>query len=329
MNRDDELRRWLEQRLDTTSFKLERASTDASFRRYFRVTTGGRTSIVMDAPPERESCEPFVRIAGLMARAGVHVPEVYAHDYQRGFLLLSDLGGSGYLQALNESSAERLFADAIDALVRWQLATTPGALPCYDEALLRREIELFPEWYVRRHRVVALSGAQQAALDQLFAKVLANNLAQPTVYVHRDYMPRNLMVCEPNPGVLDFQDAVLGPISYDILSLFKDAFISWEEKRVLEWTARYWRQAQRAGLPVGPSFEDFYRDFEWMGVQRHLKVLGIFARLKYRDGKDDYLRDAPRFIRYLRSAAARYRELNPLLPLLDHIERGSEAPAAS
>ena len=329
MNRDDELRRWLEQRLDTSSFKLERASTDASFRRYFRVTTGGRTSIVMDAPPERESCEPFVRIAGLMARAGVHVPEVYAHDYERGFLLLSDLGVSGYLQALNESSAERLFADAIDALVLWQLATTPGVLPCYDEALLRREIELFPEWYVRRHRGVVLSGAQQAALDQLFALVLANNLSQPKVYVHRDYMPRNLMVCEPNPGVLDFQDAVLGPISYDILSLFKDAFISWEEKRVLEWTARYWRQAQRAGLPAGASFEDFYRDFEWMGVQRHLKVLGIFARLKYRDGKPDYLEDAPRFIRYLRAVAVRYQELNPLLALLDHIERGSEAPAVS
>ena len=214
----------------------------------------------------------------------------------------------------------RLFADATDALIRWQMASRPGVLPPYDEALLRRELELFPEWYLQRHCGMTLSAARRGALDAIFNAVIQSNLAQPQVYVHRDYMPRNLMVCAPNPGVLDFQDAVFGPITYDVVSLFKDAFISWDEEQVLDWTVRYWEKAKRAGLPVDADFGAFYRDFEWMGLQRHLKILGIFARLHYRDSKRGYLEDTPRFIAYVRAVASRYSALGPLLVLLDEIE---------
>jgi aminoglycoside/choline kinase family phosphotransferase len=306
--------------LQLAPLALEVASADASFRRYFRVRCGARTLIAMDAPPAHEDCRTFVRVAGLLAAAGLHVPEIVATDFGRGFLLLSDLGTTSYLQALNADTADRLFDDATDALVRWQLASKPGVLPPYDEALLKREIELFPEWYVRRHLGVTLSAPQQRALDAVFATVIQCNLTQPAVYVHRDYMPRNLMMCAPNPGVLDFQDAVYGPITYDVASLFKDAFISWDEERVLDWVVRYWEKARRAGLPVDADFGAFYRDFEWMGLQRHLKVLGIFARLHYRDGKRGYLDDTPRFIAYVRAVAVRYSALAPLLKLLDDIE---------
>jgi aminoglycoside/choline kinase family phosphotransferase len=210
--------------------------------------------------------------------------------------------------------------DAIDALVRWQLATRSGELPAYDEALLRREMNLFPEWYVGRHRKKQLTDAQAHALEQIFATLVKSALAQPAVYVHRDYMPRNLMLTDPNPGVLDFQDAVLGPISYDIVSLLRDAFISWDEERVLDWSVRYWEKARGARLPVPADFAEFWRAFEWMGLQRHLKVLGIFARINYRDGKPKYLEDTPRFLRYARAVAERYRELAPLARLLDEIE---------
>lgn len=281
----------------------------------------------MDAPPAHEDCRAFVRVASLMAAAGLHVPEVIAQDFDQGFLLLSDLGTTGYLQALNADSADSLFRDAIDALLRWQLASKPGILPPYDESLLTRELNLFPEWYVQRHHGLELNAAQRQRLAGMFARILNSNLAQAAVYVHRDYMPRNLMVCDPNPGVLDFQDAVYGPITYDVASLFKDAFVSWDEERVLDWTVRYWEKAKRAGLPVAADFGDFYRDFEWMGLQRHLKVLGIFARLHYRDGKSGYLDDAPRFVGYVRAVAARYNALRPLLALLDEIEGGAETRA--
>jgi aminoglycoside/choline kinase family phosphotransferase len=284
------------------------------------VRSAGQSFIVMDAPPAHEDCRPFVQIAGLMADAGLNVPRVIAEDFARGFLLLSDLGTAGYLQALNAASADALFRDAIDALLRWQLASKPGVLPPYDRALLTRELMLFPDWYVGRHRALTLNAAQSAALDSAFKLILENNLAQPAVYVHRDFMPRNLMVASPNPGVLDFQDAVYGPVTYDLASLFKDAFISWDEERVLDWTVRYWEKAKRAGLPVAADFAEFYRDFEWMGLQRHLKVLGIFARLNYRDGKSSYLEDTPRFIGYVRAVAGRYAALRPLLTLLDEIE---------
>jgi len=208
----------------------------------------------------------------------------------------------------------------MDALVRWQSATREGVLPPYDAALLRRELMLFPEWYVGRHRGIALSPAEHASLMAVFERIIAANLAQPTVFVHRDYMPRNLMVSTPNPGVIDFQDAVTGPIAYDVASLFKDAFVSWEEERVLDWTIRYWERARRARLPVAADFAAFWRDVEWMGLQRHLKVLGIFARIRHRDGKPGYVEDTPRFLAYVRPVAERYDELAPLVPLLDRLD---------
>lgn len=296
------------------------ASEDASFRRYWRVRAGDGTSfIVMDAPPAREDCRPFIRIAAMLREAGVNAPQVFAQDLEQGFLLLTDLGTRTYLDALNASSAAKLFGDATDALLRWQLATRPGELPSYDEALLRREMDLFPEWYVGRHLGKALSDAQKQSLTSIFRLLVESALAQPAVYVHRDYMPRNLMVCEPNPGVLDFQDAVVGPIAYDVVSLLRDAFVSWDEELVLDLTVRYWEKAKRAGLPVHSDFGEFWRAFEWMGLQRHLKVLGIFARINYRDGKPRYLADTPRFIAYARAACRRYNALAPLAGLLDEL----------
>ena len=314
------LTEWLASQLHDSSFDIAPASADASFRRYFRAMGGGRSWIAMDAPPGREDCRAFVRVAGMLRAAGVNAPEVLAQDLGRGFLLLTDFGDTTYLSALTEASAPRLFADAIDALVRWQLASRPGELPPYDEALLRRECGLFPEWYIERHLGVALVPAERDTLAEMVTAIVTRNLAQPAVYVHRDYMPRNLMVTDPNPGVLDFQDAVYGPVTYDIASLMRDAFVSWDEERVLDWTVRYWEKAKRAGLPVAADFGSFYADFEWMGLQRHLKVLGIFARIRYRDGKSAYLEDAPRFLAYARAVSTRYRELSPLARLLDRLE---------
>ncbi len=320
MDRLEALDAWLGLALGGRAFEREPASADASFRRYFRVSSGGRTWIAMDAPPEREDCRPFVKVAALMREAGLHVPEIVAQDLGQGFLLLSDLGTKTYLQAFDGTNEERLFRDATRALVDWQAASREGELPPYDEALLRRELGLFPEWYVGRHLGVTLGAAELESLEAVFRRILASNLAEPRVFVHRDYMPRNLMVSEPNPGVLDFQDAVHGPISYDVASLWRDAFVSWEEERVLDGTIRYWEAARRRGLPVRPDFGDFWRDVEWMGLQRHLKVLGIFARIRYRDGKAGYLEDTPRFMGYVRHACARYREAAPLARLLDRLE---------
>jgi aminoglycoside/choline kinase family phosphotransferase len=321
MTRTEQLQRWLQQVFPGQSLDLQPASSDASFRRYFRLRPAdGITRIVMDAPPPQEDCRPFVAVAALLASAGVHAPRVLAQDLEQGFLLLDDLGSTTYLTALRDGDADALFRDAIDALLRWQRASRDGVLPPYDEALLRRELALFPDWYVARHLGTTLSPAQRAVLDDAFGLIVRSNLAQARVFVHRDYMPRNLMLSEPNPGVLDFQDAVMGPISYDVVSLFKDAFLSWDEERVLDWTIRYWEQARRAGLPVPGDFADFYRDCEWMGLQRHLKVLGIFARINYRDGKPHYLADTPRFVGYVRQVAARYRELGPLRRLFDTLE---------
>ena len=314
------LEAWLGEALDRAPFRLEKASSDASFRRYFRVFTEGRTFIAMDAPPEREDSAAFVRVAGLLRDAGLHAPEILRTDLARGFLLVTDLGTRSYLEALREGDVDRLLGDATSALARWQAASRPGVLPGYDEALLRRELDLFPEWYVQRHLGVELTAAQRASLEAVFRRILDNNLAQARVFVHRDFMPRNLMVCEPNPGIIDFQDAVYGPVSYDIASLFRDAFISWDEERVLDGTIRYWEKARRAGVPVPADFADFWRDVEWMGLQRHLKVAGIFARLNYRDGKAGYLEDTPRFIGYIRHAVGRYGDLAPLGRVLDEIE---------
>jgi aminoglycoside/choline kinase family phosphotransferase len=315
------LDRWLTARFGAGNFVVTPASEDASFRRYFRVTSGRQTAIVMDAPPEHEDCRPFIKVARLFGAAGVHVPAVLAEDLANGFLLLSDLGSRTYLHALDATNATALYSDATAALVRIQCASRVGVLPPYDRELLLRELRLFPDWYVARHLGVTLTPAQNEVLALAFEQVLANNLAQPSVFVHRDYHSRNLMVTDPNPGILDFQDAVYGPITYDLVSLFKDAYIRWEEEQILDWTIRYWEQARKAHLPVNSDFSAFYRDFEFMGVQRHIKVLGIFARLFHRDGKSGYLKDLPLVKAYLRQACERYFALHPLLALLDELEK--------
>jgi len=312
---------WLHARLPRRVFSLAPASEDASFRRYFRVTSAPDTWILMDAPPEHEDCRPFVAVAKLFGAAGVHVPRVIAEDLDNGYLLLSDLGATTYLEALNDANANDLYRAANQALLDIQLASRPGVLPEYDRALLLRELRLFPDWYVAKHLGIALEPQQARSLDDTFELILANNLAQPQVYVHRDYHSRNLMVTEPNPGILDFQDAVYGPVTYDLASLYKDAYIAWSEERIIDWVARYWKAARSAGLPVHQDFGFFYRDFEWMGVQRHIKVLGIFARLFHRDGKERYLQDMPLVMSYLRKACARYPELAPLSRLLDAFDR--------
>ena len=316
MDRLAQLRSWLRDHLGAEPAAVEPASEDASFRRYFRVRWQGGTLIAMDAPPPQEDCGPFVRVAELFAAAGVNVPRILAQDLARGFLLLTDFGSTTYLDALAHSDADALYRDALGALVRLQAASKPGVLPEYDEALLRRELAVFPDWYVARHLGKTLTAAQRQRLEHAFDAIVARNLAEPRVYVHRDYHSRNLMVTEPNPGILDFQDAVFGPISYDLVSLLRDAYVEWPEERVLDWAIRYWQQARAAGLPVRTDFAEFYRDFEWMGVQRHLKVLGIFARLWHRDGKARYLDDMPLVLRYLERAAGRYRDLDPLARLL-------------
>ncbi len=343
---------------------LRPASADASFRRYLRIdSAAGGSRIVMDAPPDKENCKPFVQVQGLMAAAGLNVPQILAFDEPGGFMLLSDLGHQTLIDLLNPDKPQDAYAwyqQATDVLLDWQKASKPGVLPVYDEALLRRELALFPDWYLAKHRGVTLDDTQQATLQSAFDAIVAHNLAAPQVYVHRDFMMRNLMaptlpaargslppegalaalgrpgggsnlmapVEQGAPlGVLDFQDAVYGPITYDIASLLRDAFISWEEEFVIDITVRYWEKARKAGLlgatsasGWGNDFGEFYRSVEWMGLQRHLKVAGIFARLTLRDGKPKYLADAPRFMHYIRTTTDRYRQLGPLLKMLDQIE---------
>jgi aminoglycoside/choline kinase family phosphotransferase len=303
------------------------ASADASFRRYFRIRSGAQSWIVMDAPPQQEDCGPFVRIARLLQEAGVHVPAILAQDLDHGFLLLSDLGTQTLLDVIDEANADALFGDAIDALIVWQRASRPQLLPPYDEVLLRRELKLFPDWYLERHLGVVLDAAGRDALESVFRQLVDNALAQPQVYVHRDYMPRNLMLSRPNPGVLDFQDAVYGPLAYDPISLFKDAFLSWPASRV-EWGLRtYHTRAEVAGLAV-PPWPQFRRDCDWIGVQRHLKILGIFARLTLRDGKPRYLDDTPRFVRYVMDVLPYHPELKPLAELFEQHVLPRLSPAA-
>ena len=326
------------QRLRPDTVRL--ASADASFRRYFRIdTTDGTTRIVMDAPPDKEDSAPFVKVAALMRAADVTVPQVLDWDRQHGFLLLDDLGRRTMLDILDPADANASrprYDEAIDALVRWQLASRPDVLPPYDRALLERELALFPQWYITQHRGMAVTGKLQERLERSFKLIVESNLASASVFVHRDFMPRNLMVLSgpasdlggsisggTRLGVLDFQDAVYGPITYDIASLMRDAFLSWDEEFVLDVTVRYWNAARKAKLPVDADFGAFYRAVEWMGLQRHLKVAGIFTRLTLRDGKPQYLADAPRFIGYIRATAARYMELTPLLRVIDEVEGNS------
>ncbi|HBP76388.1 MAG TPA: aminoglycoside phosphotransferase [Alcanivorax sp.] len=296
----------------------EVASADASFRRYFRYRHGGRTLVAMDAPPEQEDCRPFVDVAGRLARAGVAVPEILHQDLEQGFLLLTDMGRETWLTALDGGNADAWFDAALETLITQQRFADTRGLPEYDRALLRRELDLFPHWYLGEHRGLDLEGDTAGRLDAVFETLIESALAQPRVFVHRDFMPRNLMVSDPNPGVIDFQDAVAGPISYDLISLFKDAFLSWPEARVLEWLRDYHRRAAAAGLPVPAAFDDLLRWCDLMGAQRHLKVIGIFARIRHRDGKPKYLEDAPRFFAYLRTVIARRPdELGDLGRLLD------------
>ena len=328
------------------------ASADASFRRYLRIDREptqddpARTRIVMDAPPERENSRPFVHVAALMQAAGLNVPQVLEWDEPAGFLLLTDLGERTMIEALDRDDPhanQALYLRAVDSLIDWQLASRPGVLPAYDEPLLRRELALFPDWYIARHKSFALDNAQRETLARTFDLIVRHDLAAPAVFVHRDFMPRNLMLplagetrlhgaVETRLGVLDFQDAVQGPITYDIACLMRDAFVSWNEDFVLDISVRYWERARKAGLlgaasasGFGDDFGEFYRAVEWMGLQRHLKVAGIFARLTLRDGKPKYLADTPRFIGYIRHTAGRYRELTPLLRLIDRIEGSAAA----
>ena len=303
---------------------LRPASSDASFRRYLRLDGAGRSLVVMDAPPPQEDVRPFIHVAGLIGAAGLHAPRVLEADVERGFLLLDDLGDLLYLRALLDAQAsgdmaraDTLMREAIAALVVWQLGIPQAALPAYDDALLRRELALFPEWCVERECGVHWSDAETALWNDACDRLVASALAVPRVAVHRDWMPRNLMVCAPNPGILDFQDAVAGPIVYDVASLLRDAFISWDEEQELDWAVRYWQAARKAGLPVDADFGEFWRALEWMGLQRHLKVLGIFSRLKHRDGKPTYSADLPRFFAYAHKVAARYSTLRPLSRLLE------------
>ena len=325
---------WLEALAQTHGLvpsSLRVASADASFRRYLRVDTqAGASLIVMDAPPDKENCEPFVKVAKLMQLAGLKAPEVLAWQEAQGFMLLTDLGDQTMMSAIdvkNPQANHALYMQAVDALIAWQLSSKAGVLPPYDEALLNRELSLFPDWYLAQHRQIDVQGKIRNTLDSTFKMLVTRNLASPSVFVHRDFMPRNLMMPTGRDaalGVLDFQDAVYGPVTYDVASLMRDAFLTWEEDFVLDVTIRYWEKARKAGLL---DFEDWHQDFgvfyravEWMGLQRHLKVAGIFARLTLRDGKEKYLADAPRFIAYIRSTAARYIELRPLLRLIEEVE---------
>jgi len=307
------------------SGSMRPASDDASFRRYFRVDTADprRGSLIaMDAPPPMEDCRPFVHAAKVLGESGMRVPRVLEADLSRGFLLLDDFGDRTYLQALDDTTADTLYADASRALISIQRASRPDVFPDYDRELLLRELMLYPDWYVERHKGLALSASERETLLRAFDTLIAGNLAQQRVFVHRDYHSRNLMAMAsgPNPGVLDFQDAVYGPITYDLVSLLRDAYVHWPEERVLDWAIRHWERARGAGLPVSADFAEFYRDFEWMGLQRHLKVLGIFARLFHRDGKERYLADLPLVFEYAIRAASRYNALAPLVRLLERVE---------
>ncbi|AXJ07275.1 aminoglycoside phosphotransferase [Pseudomonas fluorescens] len=304
---------------------LTAASSDASFRRYFRWEGAGRSFVVMDAPPPQENCKPFVDIAFLLAKSGINVPKIYAEDLERGFLLLNDLGNKTYLDVIDSENADALFSDALQALLAFQQLPMVAPLPSYDVALLRRELELFPEWYVKRELGVEFDATQQQQWQTVSELLIDSALAQPKVLVHRDYMPRNLMLSEPNPGVLDFQDAVYGPVTYDVTCLFKDAFLSWPEERVRGWLESYWQQASALNIPVQPDFEEFLRASDLMGVQRHLKVIGIFARICHRDGKPRYLGDVPRFFSYIDAVIARRPELADLQALLASLRGGVTA----
>lgn len=323
------LKQWLTKELGFSDYQLAPASADASFRRYFRVTHDGTSHIVMDAPPEKENCQPFIHLSGILDSLGLHVPVIQQKDLKQGFLLLTDLGSRVYLDNLDTDSVDRLYGDAINALLHMQ--TYQGNnIPDYTQALLLNEMELFREWYLGKHLQLSLAASQQAILDQVFAFLADTALTQPRVLVHRDYHSRNLMVCEDNnPGILDFQDAVIGPVTYDLVSLLRDCYISWPLAKVEAWVAAYHQQAEQSGVLSGIDLAKFMYWFDLMGIQRHLKATGIFARLNYRDGKPGYLNDIPRTLGYVKTVAAKYSELDAFSALLDQITRDTPLSAGS
>ncbi|MFT3898122.1 MAG: phosphotransferase [Thermomonas sp.] len=318
---------WARAALDDAGATLQRASTDAGFRSYWR-SSGTPSRIVMDSPPGKEDVRPWLRIRDLLAAGGVRVPRVLARDVDNGFLLLEDLGGPTMAQVVDAANADAHMDAAIEQLLRLQSIAVPGDLPVFGEALLKRDAGLFEEWFLQRHLGITLDCADAEHLQLVQRRLMDNALAQPRVPTHRDYMPRNLMPVADGPAVLDFQDMVLGPVAYDPVSLVRDAFLSWPEARVDDWLRRYHARAHAAGLPV-PDLATFLRDADWLGVQRHLKILGIFARLHHRDGKSKYIADAPRFIAYLDAVVPRHRELDPLRELLERTVKPALAKAGA
>lgn len=314
--RFEQLQAWLRTVAGIRDFEIAPASADASFRRYFRVRYDTTSRIVMDAPPAQEDCQPFIHVSSLMAGIGLHVPVVLRQDLQQGFLLLTDLGERMYLPELNESTVANLYADAMQALLRLQ-THGPADLPPYDYRLLTNEMELFRQWYLERHLALQLGERENATIDAAFAYLAEAALQQPRVIVHRDYHSRNLMISSPNPGILDFQDAVIGPVTYDLVSLLRDCYIAWPRQQVEDWVKQYYLQALAEGLLPDVSEAQFVSWFDLMGIQRHLKASGIFARLNYRDAKPGYLKDIPRTLGYVTDVGKDYSALKPFIELVE------------
>lgn len=323
MTRELQITEWLNNILKNQEYTIKPASSDASFRRYFRIVSSNQSYILMDAPPEKENSKPFVEIANVLFNAGLNVPKIHKADLKKGFLLLSDLGNKTYLDELNQQNASLLYRDAYLALIKIQKNADTQSLKPYNDSLLMKELSLFPDWYLKLHKSYEMNDSEKNILGLTFDLLIKNINSHTQVFVHRDFHSRNLMFCNgdlgENPGILDFQDAVKGSIVYDLVSLFKDAYIVWNEEEMMDWLIRYWEKAKQNKLKVQDDFAEFYRDFEWMGVQRHLKVLGIFARLNYRDHKANYLSDLPAVENYLRRACERYKDLHPLLKLMNKL----------
>ena len=322
-NRLQALTGWIKRTLNRADLELRPASADASFRRYYRVRSGAESYIVVDAPPDKEDMSSFIRIADRFRALGLNVPRILAHDPAQGFALITDLGDRLYLDHLTETTVERLYRDALGALVVLQAGTyaPDDFLPDYDSDLLHREMELFREWYLSRHLGLRLTAPQHRVLDGAYALLADSALAQPQVWVHRDYHSRNLMLTDVNnPGILDFQDAVRGPVTYDLVSLLRDCYVAWPCAQVRDWVTAYYALARQSSIPVGDDEQLFVRWFDWMGMQRHLKATGIFARLKHRDGKPVYLNDIPRTLSYVHQVSAAYPELAGLRALLAELK---------
>jgi aminoglycoside/choline kinase family phosphotransferase len=323
LTRELQITEWLNNILKNQEYTIKPASSDASFRRYFRIVSSNQSYILMDAPPEKENSKPFVEIANVLFNAGLNVPKIHKADFKKGFLLLSDLGNKTYLDELNQQNSSLLYRDAYLALIKIQKNADTQSLKPYNDSLLMKELSLFPDWYLKLHKSYQMNDSEKNILGLTFDLLIKNINSHTQVFVHRDFHSRNLMFCNgdlgENPGILDFQDAVKGSIVYDLVSLFKDAYIVWKEEEIMDWLIRYWEKAKQNKLKVQDDFAEFYRDFEWMGVQRHLKVLGIFARLNYRDHKANYLSDLPAVENYLRRACERYKDLHPLLKLMNKL----------